>query len=143
MHFLQLSYDCLHKDRFDQVHFQNVVFKFLPTYQWLGSLATEAYTWHLKPKFHLLAEIALAGDCPSLNWCYRDEEAGGSISNIGRSGGGQQTLELSQWRTVKRQESEVLRKEYLALYSRRWEPRLRGRRDAAAPATAATGLSTS
>ena len=92
MHFLQLSYDCLHKDRFDQVHFQNVVFKFLQTYQCLGSLATEEYTWHLKPKFHLLAEIALAGDCPSLNWCYRDEEAGGSISKIGRSRGGQQTL---------------------------------------------------
>ena len=40
-----------------------------------------------KPK----AELALAFDNPSMNWVYRDEEAGGTLARLGRSKGNLQT----------------------------------------------------
>ena len=49
------------------------------------------YTWYIKPKFHGMAELALAFDNPSMNWVYRDEEAGGTLARLGRSKGNLQT----------------------------------------------------
>ena len=49
------------------------------------------YTWYIKPKFHGMAELALACDNPSMNWVYRDEEAGGTLARLGRSKGNLQT----------------------------------------------------
>lgn len=42
-----------------------------------------------KPKLHLLLELAeFSLDRPSDHWCYRDEDFGGSVSNISRRRGG-------------------------------------------------------
>lgn len=49
--------------------------------------------WVMKPKFHMLAEIALAGDKPSDNWVYRDEEAGGTMARVAHAKGGP----VNQW----------------------------------------------
>ena len=78
------------KKNFQHQHFHDVCFKFLLQYQALEFLAPE-YTWYIKPKFHGMAELALAFDNPSMNWVYRDEEAGGTLARLGRSKGNLQT----------------------------------------------------
>ena len=41
------------------------------------------------PKLHLLQELCEMSDInPSLTWCYRDEEFGGSLAAISRIRGG-------------------------------------------------------
>ena len=42
----------------------------------------------MKPKFHMMAEIALERDNPSCNWTHRDEEAGGTMARIAYAKGG-------------------------------------------------------
>ena len=39
-------------------------------------MGTDSLLWVLKPKFHMMFELAQTGDCPAMNWNYRDEEAG-------------------------------------------------------------------
>ena len=88
--YLHQAYQCLSKKNFQHQHFHDVCFKFLLQYQALEFLASE-YTWYIKPKFHGMAELALAFDNPSMNWVYRDEEAGGTLARLGRSKGNLQT----------------------------------------------------
>lgn len=88
--YLHQAYQCLSKKNFQHQHFHDVCFKFLLQYQALEFLAPE-YTWYIKPKFHGMAELALAFDNPSMNWVYRDEEAGGTLARLGRSKGNLQT----------------------------------------------------
>ena len=41
------------------------------------------------PKLHLFQELAEMSDiCPSLTWCYRDEDFGGSLASLSRIRGG-------------------------------------------------------
>ena len=44
--------------------------------------------WRVKPKMHLFLELARQRGDPSLSWCYRDEDFGGSISRMSRRRGG-------------------------------------------------------
>ena len=48
--------------------------------------------WRLKPKMHLFQEVCegLHGN-PSKNWCYRDEDFGGTLAILARSRGGWNT----------------------------------------------------
>ena len=43
--------------------------------------------WRVKPKLHAWLEAAAEGGEPASNWCYRDEDFGGSVSSTGRSRG--------------------------------------------------------
>ena len=45
--------------------------------------------WGCKPKLHLFQELCEESDyCPSLSWCYRDEDMGGSLARIAHRKGG-------------------------------------------------------
>ena len=45
--------------------------------------------WRTKPKLHLMQELCeLTGDNPTLYWCYRDEDFGGTLASLARSRGG-------------------------------------------------------
>lgn len=80
----------LSREHFDPTLFRGAVNNFLIAYQQLESLGP-ADTWKMKPKFHLFAELSLTQDCPSQHWLYRDEEAGGTLSRMGKSRGGKET----------------------------------------------------
>ena len=48
--------------------------------------------WRVKPKAHLLCELAeYTNDRPSDTWCYREEEFGGSVAQLSRIKGGKIT----------------------------------------------------
>ena len=44
--------------------------------------------WRIKPKLHLFLELCREGSKPSMFWCYRDEDFGGSIARLARRRGG-------------------------------------------------------
>jgi len=45
--------------------------------------------WKTKPKLHFTQELCeLTDDNPSLCWCYRDEDFGGTLASLARSRGG-------------------------------------------------------
>jgi hypothetical protein len=49
----------------------------------------ESQAWKVKPKLHLMQELAEESfSNPSLVWCYRDEDYGGTIARLARSRGG-------------------------------------------------------
>ena len=91
MHYLQEAHHVgLNKKDFEPLRLQRAVNAFLLQYKSLEDMS-EPFTWHLKPKFHLFAELSLGSDCPSQHWLYRDEEFGGTLARMARSKGGQET----------------------------------------------------
>jgi len=45
--------------------------------------------WRIKPKMHILLEVALVpGARPATSWCYRDEDFGGTCAALARRRGG-------------------------------------------------------
>ena len=79
----------LHRDSFHAPSFQRAVQSFLLQYKSLeAAMGTDSLLWVLKPKFHMMFELAQTGDCPAMNWNYRDEEAGGTLARMARSRGG-------------------------------------------------------
>ena len=81
----------LHRDSFHAPSFQRAVQSFLLQYKSLEeAMGTDHFLWVLKPKFHMMFELAQTGDCPAMNWNYRDEEAGGTLARMARSRGGLQ-----------------------------------------------------
>ena len=79
----------LDRSSFDAAAFQSAVNSFLLQYKALENV--DEQLWLLKPKFHLLYELAQIGNCAAMNWNYRDEEAGGTLARMARSRGGLQT----------------------------------------------------
>ena len=81
----------LHRASFHAPSFQRAVQDFLLQYKSLeAAMGTDSLLWVLKPKFHMMFELAQTGDCPAMNWNYRDEEAGGTLARMARSRGGLQ-----------------------------------------------------
>ena len=81
----------LHRASFHAPSFQRAVQDFLLQYKSLeAAMGTDSSLWVLKPKFHMMFELAQTGDCPAMNWNYRDEEAGGTLARMARSRGGLQ-----------------------------------------------------
>eukprot|EP00434_Breviolum_minutum_P044047 symbB.v1.2.039298.t1/scaffold6469.1/size17866/1 len=84
----------LHRDTFNASNFQRAVQSFLLQYKSLEeAMGTDKLLWVLKPKFHMMFELAQTGDCPAMNWNYRDEEAGGTLARMARCFG---ALEAAQ-----------------------------------------------
>ena len=81
----------LHRDPFHVPSFQRAVQSFLLQYKFLEeAIGTNSLLWILKPKFHMMFELAQTGDCPAMNWNYRDEEARGTLARMASSRGGLQ-----------------------------------------------------
>ena len=73
------------------MRFEEEVIKFLKNFAGLQKLSLEqgdTFSWRLKPKSHLLCELARAHVNPSLFWTYKDESWGGhmAITNERRGG---------------------------------------------------------
>lgn len=89
-HYLnQVHITGLDSSSFDAASFRSAVQRFLLQYKALENV--DEQLWLLKPKFHLLYELAQIGNCCAMNWNYRDEEAGGTLARMARSRGGLQT----------------------------------------------------
>ena len=50
--------------------------------------ALSGWAWTVKPKIHMFLELCREGSKPSSNWCYRDEDYGGTASQYSRRRGG-------------------------------------------------------
>jgi len=51
-------------------------------------LTTDCKDWHVKPKLHMFLELCSEGSRPSMFWCYRDEDYGGTVAALSRNRGG-------------------------------------------------------
>ena len=49
--------------------------------------------WKIKPKLHLFLHVCAEDDLPSMLWCYRDEDFGGSAAARGRRRGGVRSVQ--------------------------------------------------
>lgn len=47
----------------------------------------DGLNWRVKPKMHLFLELCAEGTSPSLFWCYRDEDFGGTVAKLCRMRG--------------------------------------------------------
>lgn len=68
--------------------------KFCVLYSALECRSPDKKLWRMKPKVHMLQELAemgVNGSNPSLFWTYRDEDVGGSIARLARRRGGANT----------------------------------------------------
>ena len=81
----------LHRESFHAPSFQRAARSFLLQKKSLEeAMGTGSHLWILKPKFHMMFELAQTGNCPAMSWNYRDEEAGGTLARMSRSRGGLQ-----------------------------------------------------
>ena len=61
---------------------------FAQQYVALSLHASDDLTWRVKPKLHMWLELCQEGSKPSLFWCYRDEDFGGSVAAMSKHRGG-------------------------------------------------------
>jgi hypothetical protein len=81
-------YDCLSHDA-PMTDFPMVARQFCLLWKSLHEAHSSTAKWRVKPKAHLLCELAeFTTDKPSKTWCYRDEEFGGTLANLSRLRGG-------------------------------------------------------
>ena len=58
----------------------------------LEATASNPMFWRVKPKLHLFQELCeFETGAPSLAWCYRDEDFGGTMAKLSRTRGGKST----------------------------------------------------
>ena len=53
----------------------------------------DAKAFRVKPKMHLFLHVCAEDDLPAKNWCYRDEDFGGSAAKMSRRRGGVRSLQ--------------------------------------------------
>lgn len=76
----------------DMTNFPSVARQFCILWRSLEEMHGNSKLWKVKPKAHLLCELAeFTKDKPSKTWCYRDEEFGGTIANLARLRGGKKS----------------------------------------------------
>jgi hypothetical protein len=85
---LAACYDCLSSATFNAAVLRENSRKFALLFVALEA-RSEPPAWKVKPKLHLFQEMCETTDsCPSLCWGYRDEDFGGSLSQLSRRRGG-------------------------------------------------------
>ena len=62
--------------------------KFALQYVALSTIDENTSDWRVKPKLHMFLEVCSDGSLPSMFWCYRDEDYGGSVARLARRRGG-------------------------------------------------------
>lgn len=89
---LNEAYNHLASAVFDADTFGHHVRQFLVLWTALEEASPSKKVWNTKPKFHLLAELAVTGNCPSLQWVYRDEDFGGTAAQLSHRRGGKNSV---------------------------------------------------
>jgi len=88
-------YACLSRTNWCPVVFETASIAFMNGMVWVERFhqRQEDHTsWRLKPKSHLLLELAREGTNPSLTWTYRDESWGGEVAELAHRSGGAFTI---------------------------------------------------
>ena len=81
---LNACYDCLSHSAFSQASLASHARKYSQLAVALES-ASPSKLFHVRPKLHLLAELAEYSNCiPSSCWTYRDEDFGGTVAGNAR-----------------------------------------------------------
>ena len=89
---LNTAYSCLSPSLWNPDHFEAAVHKFALLYQVLEAHVSDNCHWRIKPKLHLLLELARTRVNPSLSWTYRDEGFGGTLALLAKRRGGEFSL---------------------------------------------------
>ena len=58
--------------------------RFAQSYTALNQSTDNPKIWRIKPKMHMWLELCSEGSKPSMFWCYRDEDWGGSVARAAR-----------------------------------------------------------
>lgn len=87
---LAKCYDCLSSSQHSQQVMADSCRSFCLLYCRLEARSENALFWRVKPKMHLMQELCERsnGSIPSMSWCYRDEDFGGTMSKLCRRRGG-------------------------------------------------------
>ena len=88
-------YACLSESQWCPVEFEKSVVAFMKGLVWLERFfqrQDDRVSWRMKPKSHLLLELAREKTNPIHTWCYRDESWGGHMAELGRRSGGAFTM---------------------------------------------------
>ena len=93
---LRACYHNLCAEVFDHGSLKENSRKFCILYSALEStVPAESKRWRMKPKFHQMQELCEESTTnPASNWCYRDEDFGGSMSAFCRVRGGRATPQV-------------------------------------------------
>lgn len=92
---LEAVYDQLSGAVYVAERMSQAIREFLLLYKSLSDISKaegKVRLWKIKPKHHLMAEIGMTADLPSLNWCYRDEDFGGTCAKLCRRRGGKNSV---------------------------------------------------
>lgn len=82
-------YHLLSRSDYNQEELATSGRQFLLLYVSLSNQDPDGLFWRFKPKHHLFQELTEFDGCnPSTNWCYRDEDFGGTVAAISRRRGG-------------------------------------------------------
>ena len=91
---LSCMYEQLSADIFDAAVLKNNSRKFAVLAVACEAAATEPRMFAVKPKLHLMQELCeTTATCPSLHWCYRDEDFGGGTMQTGKRRGGRNKVQ--------------------------------------------------
>ena len=85
---LQAMYACLSAANWDADKFLRAAQKFLLLMRTLESFFGEDILFRVKPKGHLLLELARSRTNPAHTWTYRDESFGHTLALLARRRGG-------------------------------------------------------
>ena len=91
---LACMYEQLSADIFDKAVLKDHSRKFAVLAVACEAAATEPRMFAVKPKLHLMQELCeTTATCPSLHWCYRDEDFGGGTMQTGKRRGGRNKVQ--------------------------------------------------
>ena len=89
---LAKCYSCLSVANYNADVMKEHCKAFCLLYCGLEATASNPMLWRVKPKLHLFQELCeFETGAPSLAWCYRDEDFGGTMSKLSRTRGGKNT----------------------------------------------------
>ena len=86
---LNFCYESLSRDAFDASVLRTHSRRFAVLYVALSQQYPDNSRWKVKGKLHMFQELCeMCTSCPSLAWCYRDEDFGGALAKYARRRGG-------------------------------------------------------
>ena len=101
-HRLNSMYSCLSEHHWLPERFQQASREFLLLMSGLESHFEDLKLFRIKPKAHLLMELAVDDVNPSKHWTYRDESFGHSLALLARRRGGQFSMKAVSNAVLKR-----------------------------------------
>ena len=87
-HHLHMCYKALSLQE-SQIDIMDQSIRFARQYVSLfRAMPENSRAWRIKPKLHMFLELCAEEGKPSMSWCYRDEDFGGSVARLSQRRGG-------------------------------------------------------